>query len=285
MDGTTEPVVAVIGHPIAGNPSQFALERALSAMELEWRVLSFDVEPDKIAVALDGIEVLGICGVLIDSTLSQAASHWYRQHHRRDAVGEDAGGDDAGGKANPTGEADGGRSDSAAADGDADGGLRIDCLVRGDDMRMHGHHEQRDWIAEAIASHFKERDREIGGRLWLGDFDAAARVDRAAFPDDPSPLPPLPDEVADADLIVISDTDGQSVVLESDDWPRCDSETLVIDLTDGHPELPKIRALGYQVLSSPQRRIGTLLRCLQRWTGCKPSAEVIHDAIEEYLAV
>ena len=46
MDGTTEPIIAVIGHPIAGNPSQLALERALRAMDLDWRVLSFDVKPD-----------------------------------------------------------------------------------------------------------------------------------------------------------------------------------------------------------------------------------------------
>ena len=36
MDGTTEPIIAVLGHPIAGNPSQLALERAFAAMKLEY---------------------------------------------------------------------------------------------------------------------------------------------------------------------------------------------------------------------------------------------------------
>ena len=249
MDGTTEPVVAVIGHPIAGNPSQFALERAFSAMELEWRVLSFDVAPDKIAVALDGIDVLGIRGVLIGSELSQAATHWYQAQ-------------------DPEGE-----------------GQWIDCLVRGEDNRLHGYHEQRDWIAEFTTAYIDKVGHELETRLWLGDFDPASKVSPVGFPADPMLRPPLPDEVAEADLIVISDMDGQPALLESDDWPPSDSRALVIDLTEGHPELATIRELGYHVLSCPQRRIGTLLNCLQRWTGSKPSREVVHDAIEEYLAV
>ena len=54
---------------------------------------------------------------------------------------------------------------------------------------------------------------------------------------------------------------------------------------DGHPDLAKIESLGYHVLSAEQRQIGALCQCLRRWTDNEPSAEVIHDAIEEYLAV
>ena len=38
MEGTTEPILVVIGNPIAGNPMQFAIERSLRALELDWRV-------------------------------------------------------------------------------------------------------------------------------------------------------------------------------------------------------------------------------------------------------
>ncbi len=77
MDGTTEPIIVVIGHPIAGNPSQFALERALRAMKLDWRVLSFDVKPEDVAAALEGFSVTGIAGVLIDPSVAAPASQWY----------------------------------------------------------------------------------------------------------------------------------------------------------------------------------------------------------------
>jgi len=79
MDGTTEPLLTVIGNPIAGNPSQFALERAIGALRLDWRVLSFDVPPENIAAALNGFSVTGISGVLIDPSVRQAASAWYAE--------------------------------------------------------------------------------------------------------------------------------------------------------------------------------------------------------------
>ena len=76
MDRTTEPVIAVLGHPIAGNATQFALERAFAAMQIDWRVLSFDVAPSKLHLALEGLDVLGVEGVLIDPSLSDAAKLW-----------------------------------------------------------------------------------------------------------------------------------------------------------------------------------------------------------------
>ncbi|MEM7317046.1 MAG: hypothetical protein AAF497_28265 [Planctomycetota bacterium] len=70
MDGITEPVVLILGHPIAGNPAQFALERAFASLSLEWRVLSCDVPPEKIADAIRGAEVLGFRGLLLDGNVS-----------------------------------------------------------------------------------------------------------------------------------------------------------------------------------------------------------------------
>lgn len=69
MDGITEPVVLVIGHPIAGNPAQFALERAFDSLDLPWRVLSCDVPPAQIDEAIVGAEVLGFRGLLLDRNL------------------------------------------------------------------------------------------------------------------------------------------------------------------------------------------------------------------------
>jgi hypothetical protein len=77
MEGTTEPIVVVIGNPIAGNPAQFALERSLRAMGLDWRVLSFDVSSEDVGAALGGFAVTGIVGVLIDRDLTSQAGDWY----------------------------------------------------------------------------------------------------------------------------------------------------------------------------------------------------------------
>ncbi|MCG8649503.1 MAG: hypothetical protein MI861_06710 [Pirellulales bacterium] len=246
MDGTTEPLLAVIGHPIAGNPSQFALERALKAMDLDWRVVSFDVPPDKVSKALEGADVLGIRGVLIDATVTGAATDWYRQ-----------------------------RVSNAA---------RIDCLFRDEEGGFAGHNEQQDWLAGTIEQFGQMLGREIGCRVWLGDRDQAL-ISVEGFSEDKHQVPPDPDEISEADLIVISDVDGEPAVLDVDDWPACEDRCLVIDLTDDHPQCKAIEALGYQLVTGQQRRIGVLAQALRRWTGCDPALEVIHDAIEEYLAV
>ena len=115
MDGTTEPLLTVIGNPIAGNPSQFALERAIASLGFDWRVLSFDVPPCDIAAALNGFAVTGISGVLIDPTVKEAASTWYAEQFGFE-------------------------------------GVAIDCLVRGDDGRFLGSDERLLWVEEQLAS-------------------------------------------------------------------------------------------------------------------------------------
>lgn len=114
MDGTTEPLLAVIGNPIAGNPSQFALERAIASLGLDWRVLSFDVPPEDIAAALNGFAVTGICGVLLDSSVKEAASKWYAER-----IGSEGG--------------------------------AIDCLVRGEDGQFTGGDERSVWVQDQLA--------------------------------------------------------------------------------------------------------------------------------------
>ncbi len=60
-----QPIACVIGHPIAGNPMQFAIERAFAAAELDWRFLSLDVVPQRFAEAFGGIDALGFQGAMI----------------------------------------------------------------------------------------------------------------------------------------------------------------------------------------------------------------------------
>jgi hypothetical protein len=105
------------------------------------------------------------------------------------------------------------------------------------------------------------------------------------FAEQPTPNLPDPDLVAHAHLIVIAENSNGPVGLEVEDWPADDGSTLVLDLTEGHPDQPAIKQLGYRVVTRLDRRIGTLQGCLQRWTGKTPSKEVIQDAIEEYLGV
>jgi shikimate dehydrogenase len=73
-----------MGQPIAGNPTQFMMERAFEAEGLDWRYLTLEVSPEQLGDAVRGIKALGFRGAnftiphkvavvpLLDS-LSQAA--------------------------------------------------------------------------------------------------------------------------------------------------------------------------------------------------------------------
>ncbi|MGI9470775.1 MAG: hypothetical protein ACR2NZ_04545 [Rubripirellula sp.] len=242
MDGTTESIIVVIGDPIAGNPVQFAAERALRSLRLDWRVLSFDVKPEHVATALGGFDVTGIDGVFVDPSLCDQAREWLAA---RNEVKPES----------------------------------IDSLYRDDQGQFVGANEQREWIDEQIARHGGDR------RVWIGDHGPNAAATCEGFEMHDNVPSDLGEVTANADVIVISDRAGKPVELEPDEWADNDGGTLVIDLTNGHPDFSRIKQRGYRVVCENERRIGTLQRSLHRWTGEYASADVIHDAIEEYLSV
>lgn len=257
MDGTTEPVVAVIGHPIAGNPAQFAIERALLSMQLPWRVMSFDVPPDRVATALDGLETLAFRGVLIDESLANAATDWYRA--RESSVPDDSPVDSP-----------------------------IGCLYRKADQfdRFVGDAPVASWLSERISKHFGDRGRPIENAIWLGDKDPMFPADAVTFSAASTRKKVSnPEAVAACDLVVVSDRDGKAINLGVDDWPKNDASTLIVDLTHGHPDQAKISELGYSLLSADVIRAGMIGQAMRRWTGDVPADEVVQEAIEEYLAV
>lgn len=52
----------MIGHPVAGNPTQYMIEKAFSHHQLDWRYLSLDVSPDDLATAVRGMRAMGFAG-------------------------------------------------------------------------------------------------------------------------------------------------------------------------------------------------------------------------------
>ncbi len=75
MDGTTEPILAIIGHPIAGNPTQFALESGFAAAQMDCRVLSIDLAQDQVAPAIAGMDAMGFRGVWVTPTCQTAVAN------------------------------------------------------------------------------------------------------------------------------------------------------------------------------------------------------------------
>ena len=143
MDDTTEPLIVVIGHPIAGNPSQFAMEKALRSLGLDWRVLSFDVLPENIAAALEGFAATGITGVLIDRSVVEPATEWYA---RKTDVDPDP----------------------------------VDCLTLGKDRLFVGTNERLNWVLDQITTLPREKCFCFGncapGAEWSAKLLGAERI-------------------------------------------------------------------------------------------------------------
>ena len=59
---SVQPVLALLGLPVAGNPTQFMLERAFAHHQLDWRYLSLEVRPEDLGAAVQGMRVMGFRG-------------------------------------------------------------------------------------------------------------------------------------------------------------------------------------------------------------------------------
>lgn len=68
-----QDIVALLGCPAAGNPAQYLFERAIAAAGLDWRFLTFDVDPEKLPQALGGVEAMGFRGCLLAGPLQHGA--------------------------------------------------------------------------------------------------------------------------------------------------------------------------------------------------------------------
>ena len=55
----------LIASPAAGNPTQYLVEQAFEKAGLDWRFMTFDVEPERLGDAMLGIRALGFHGVKV----------------------------------------------------------------------------------------------------------------------------------------------------------------------------------------------------------------------------
>lgn len=69
-----QEIVCLLGQPVAGDPTQFMMERAFERAGLDWRFLTFEVHPDRLAAALNGADALGFYGALLIAPHHRAAT-------------------------------------------------------------------------------------------------------------------------------------------------------------------------------------------------------------------
>jgi len=65
-DSPIQDIVCCMGQPVAGNPTQFMMERAFAAADLDWRYLTLRVSPENLADAVNGLRAMGFRGGNLD---------------------------------------------------------------------------------------------------------------------------------------------------------------------------------------------------------------------------
>ena len=64
-NSSLQDIICCIGHPVSANPTQYVIERALTATALDFRCLTLDVPPDQFPAAVAGVKAMGFCGVVV----------------------------------------------------------------------------------------------------------------------------------------------------------------------------------------------------------------------------
>ena len=266
MDGTTEPIIAVLGHPIAGNPSQLAIERAFEAMKLDWRVMSFDITPENLPAALHGLEVLGVRGILLGMNLIREAAQWAAGHMP-----------------------------------DHPGPAVLDCFYRDPIARsgLHGSPPQSSgllgfdaesqWISAQIHAHLAAKQDDSAVSAWV--IGEIGRDLDSLFPEpfrEPlkqSLLESNTPSIPEADVILIGQIDADAVALEIEDASAMNPSCLVVDLSNSEAVADALADFEATIINIDQRRVGMICQCIEKWTGIAPPEDIVIDAIEEYMAV
>jgi len=57
-----QPILALLGHPVGGNPIQYMTEKVFAHHGLDWRYVSLEVSPDDLVDAVRGMKVMGFLG-------------------------------------------------------------------------------------------------------------------------------------------------------------------------------------------------------------------------------
>jgi len=65
LDRVLQPLVACLGNPVGGNPTQFVMTRLAREAELDWRFFTSQVPPELFETAFRGIQALGMSGAAI----------------------------------------------------------------------------------------------------------------------------------------------------------------------------------------------------------------------------
>jgi shikimate dehydrogenase len=277
----TQEICTLFGYPVAGNPTQYLMERAFAHHGLDWRYLTLEIPPEKLADAVRGMRAMGFRGgnltlphktavvPLLDRVSEAAGLMGAVNCIVRDGdalVGEDTDGkgflQSLAGVIEPAGA----RVVLLGAGGAARA-IAVELALAGasDLLIVNRTPERGQELAEIINAKTSQPARFVP---WEGIFQVPAETQL----------------LINATSIGLNDEDAEMPV----DLDALARSAIVADVIFNPPEtwlLRQARQRGLTAVSGLGMLVNQAMICFRLWTGIEADPRVMRDALEEYLEI
>lgn len=275
-----QPILALLGDSLGGNPTQYMTEKAFLHQGLDWRYLTLEVQPDDLGDAVRGMRAMGFRGGNITEPHKQAVLPFLDRTSRAAAligvvnviVRDKAGliGENTEGKA---------LVETLAARIESLAGKRVVLLGAGRMGRACAVELAMAGVGDVmIVDRDENRAAELAAMITR-ELEVSASA--LAWMDDVA-LPQETDILIHATSLAEGDCDARVPL----DLETLDPRAIVLDATIDPPRTRLLR-------EAEQRGSATIpgvdILCRQAainfklWTGIEPDSTVLRDAVEEFL--
>jgi shikimate dehydrogenase len=274
-----QEIVAVFGQPVAGNPTQYMMEKAFAPLGLDWRYLTLEVASDALGDAIMGMRAMGFrgCNLTIPHKV-EVIKHLDRTSEAAtlmgavncvNRVGNELVGENTDGKGfvqslkqvtDPSGRnvvilGAGGAARAIAVEVGLAGAARIVVVNRGETRGRE--------LATLLHEKVKVESRYV---KWDGNYE----------------IPPETEVVINATSIGLGDADARVPIAVG----TLEPDMVVADVIFNPRETRLIRDAiqrGCQTLDGLGMLVNQAVIAFKIWTGQDANAEVMRDALEEFL--
>jgi shikimate dehydrogenase len=279
-ESSLQEIMCCVGHPVAGYPAQYMMEKCFADSGLDCRYLTLDVEPEKLGEAIRGMRAMGFRGAHFTAPHKEAVLE-HVEHLTEVAR--------VAGLANLVYRDDEGVYVGANTNGEAlcqllDGKLKLPgkhvvLLGAGTVARAVAVALAMAGVAEVtIVNRSDQRGQQLLDLLnektqvsamffpWTGDYEIPAETDLLVNTTSIEALDP------DARLGVVTDS--------------LSAQTIVADFVYNPPRTRFLRSAadrGCTTINGPQLLVQQGVIAFKTWTGVTANADVMREALEEFL--
>jgi len=276
-----QEIVCCMGQPVSGNPTQYMMEKAFAAAGLDWRYLTLEVAPDKLAAAMQGMRAMGFKGanftiphkVAVLQFLDELspAAELMGAVNCVNRVGDKLVGENTDGKGfvqslRETGDP-AGKHVAILGAGGAARAIAVELALSGvaDITVVNRTAAPADELAQLLRDRVKAQAHSVA---LVGEYAIPAETDI----------------FINATSIGLGDGNARVPVAPASLRPGL----IVADVVFNPPETWLIRTAadrGCRTLDGLGMLVNQAVIAFKIWTGIEPSATVMRDALEEFLSI